>query len=654
MKGLIMASTKHMIAIYLRLHDEMSKEITKAGNSLKSFSDTATKVGTQLSVAVTAPLVAIGVAGVEASKKFEQGMANIQAVTGITAAETEALGDYFLNLSMNLDKTTDNLSNLQAAYYDIASAGYSVADSQKMLEVSTKAATAGLTDTATAARGINSILQSYNLSVEHASAASDALFKTVELGVGSYEQLNDSLSGFIPTAALVTDSYNEVLAAQAALTQSGFDFAKAGTAINGILNGFINPSEAFTKMLNEMGYASGSAMIEALGFAGAVQAIAEYSGGSAEILRDLIPDMEGFRGMAILAGKGAENLTNNVLEMNNALGATDAAFAIMTDTYEASLANFLNTWNVLLVKIGDAIKPVLKAIMDFVTPIMQTFIALPEPMQTLIVMLGALLAAVGPVLIIVGQMASGWMAIATVLPLVSAALPAVGAGLIAALAPIMPLILALGLLYLAYQTNFLGIRDIVNNVTGFVAEKLSQAGTSFSQLGTMISRAWEIMNEKATTALNQLVTLVATSWSKMGSMAYEFGSAIISGLIKGIASKAVDLIAYVFGLSEELTQTIKRALGIASPSKVMMELGQQTALGFQKGVAGMGGIGVNVNGQSVNGSAPTLAAAGAGRGGGNTYYQTFTINPPAGTSREQIEYISKEIARNAMRKGAQT
>jgi hypothetical protein len=63
---------------------------------------------------------------------------------------------------------------------------------------------------------------------------------------------------------------------------------------------------------------------------------------------------------------------------------------------------------------------------------------------------------------------------------------------------------------------------------------------------------------------------------------------------------------------------------------------------------------VNVNGQSVNGSAPTLAAAGAGRGGGNTYYQTFTINPPAGTSREQIEYISKEIARNAMRKGAQT
>jgi hypothetical protein len=132
----------------------------------------------------------------------------------------------------------------------------------------------------------------------------------------------------------------------------------------------------------------------------------------------------------------------------------------------------------------------------------------------------------------------------------------------------------------------------------------------------------------------------------------QLGAAIIGGLLKGLASKALDLLAWATGMSNDLKNIIKKSFGIASPSKVMMEMGGNIVAGFQKGIEDMGGIGVNVASGGVK-SQPTLspAMAGGGMGGGNIY-QTYNVYAAPGSTDAQVRDISKKLAKMAKQFGA--
>ncbi len=159
------------------------------------------------------------------------------------------------------------------------------------------------------------------------------------------------------------------------------------------------------------------------------------------------------------------------------------------------------------------------------------------------------------------------------------------------------------------------------------------------------------MNQKATTALSQLGQIIWGALSKVASSMFKLGADIISGLLKGMMSMAVDLVAFMFRLSDDMKNAVKKALGVASPSKVMMEIGQNVVAGFNKGVSGMGGLGVNVNGASVNGSAPTLNASPAMAGGGGIT-QNYYITVAKGTPDQQVKEIMHKIGKASKRRGA--
>ena len=66
-----------------------------------------------------------------------------------------------------------------------------------------------------------------------------------------------------------------------------------------------------------------------------------------------------------------------------------------------------------------------------------------------------------------------------------------------------------------------------------------------------------------------------------------FGGDLIGGFIEGIKSKAGELITAIKEtITDRLPGFVKSALGIASPSKVFIEIGKNVGLGFIKGVQG--------------------------------------------------------------------
>jgi TP901 family phage tail tape measure protein len=117
------------------------------------------------------------------------------------------------------------------ALYQIVSAGFDGAEAMQVLEISAKAAVAGVTSTAIAADTLTTIINAYGLDASEATTISDQLFKTVELGKTTLAEIGASFSQVASIAAAYGVNVNEALAATAAMTKQGAPTAQAMTSI---------------------------------------------------------------------------------------------------------------------------------------------------------------------------------------------------------------------------------------------------------------------------------------------------------------------------------------------------------------------------------------------------------------------------------------
>jgi hypothetical protein len=108
--------------------------------------------------------------------------------------------------------------------------------------------------------------------------------------------------------------------------------------------------------------------------------------------------------------------------------------------------------------------------------------------------------------------------------------------------------------------------------------------------------------------IGALVARFKASWEMVGKI----GSDFVDGLWKGIKGKWDELVEGVTKLAEKLPDAVKKALKIQSPSKVMMQLGEQTAEGFEVGVRSKD---VDRSLEDIV-SPPSLGSGGFGGGGG--------------------------------------
>ena len=211
----------------------------------------------------------------EFEKQFQQSMKEVATLSnGIKGDLTS-----WMNQVVDITRTIPVSANEAAkALYQIVSAGHDGADGMRILEVAAKAAIGGVTDTATAADAITTILNSYKLGAEHAEAVSDQLFTTVKLGKTTFGELGQSISQAAPLAASFGINIQDVLAAVASLTKQGVPTAQAMTQIRAAISG----------TANELG----DAAFKGRTFQEALQVIYDKAGGSATKMKEMLGTQE--------------------------------------------------------------------------------------------------------------------------------------------------------------------------------------------------------------------------------------------------------------------------------------------------------------------------------------------------------------------------
>ncbi len=441
--------------------------------SLGGINRTASLLGKTLAVGIVGGLVAATKAAVD----FDRSMRNVNAISKLSEARFQALSKQVLGLSKETGKAPRDLAR---GLYDIVSSGFQANDAIKILRVSAKAATAGLTDTATATKAINAALNAYHLQAEDARKVSDILFQTVNKGVLTFEELAQNMGDLVPAAAPLGVTLEEVGAAIATITLQGVPAAEAATRVKNTMLQLASPSKDLSKLLKENGFASGEAAIKANGFVGVLQLLQKTTGGSVTETAKLTPEIRSLLGVVGLTGKNLQTYEANLRSMDTAQrgsGASAKAFAeqgksigVQWDRAKASLI-------AAAIPLGQQLFPLLSAGAGKVEQFAE---ALPRLQQQLSP-LGAALREVGSALQFVGSHPEGQAAIIGIISALGAAKIAVslrnlalgigGVASPAGLAAAAVGLLAGGLFYTATRSDQLA--RSLENLKGALAEQAS-------------------------------------------------------------------------------------------------------------------------------------------------------------------------------------
>ena len=401
-----------------RFTKTVEREGAKQGKAFALPADAVKKGTAGLALALATGAVAVGTA----AAVFEANLRNLNTISGQSEAQLARTGDAVLNLSRTVPQSANDIAK---GLYDIASSGFQGADGLLVVEASAKAASAGLSTTAEAAKAIDAVLNAYGLSAASATSVSDVLFQTVNLGVLSFQDLTSVIGDTVGSAAAARIPIEQLGAAIAAVTLSGISPSEAGTSVNNLITALIKPSEDLAKLYQRLGYESGEAALQSRGLSGVLEDIRQATGGNVTALLGLFPEIRAARGaFALMANDGANyaKALDGIADPLDRAGATQRAFDEQMKATSAQFRLFVNGLQADAVKTGTVLLPPFTAIIHELEQLRAAagpeiaagFAAITPTLQSLyrsgvnvVEVLGALLNAAEPAAAALGQIGGG-------------------------------------------------------------------------------------------------------------------------------------------------------------------------------------------------------------------------------------------------------
>ncbi len=314
-----------------------------AVNIIKSLGSEISKINPFAALAIGAitAFAKISNEAFKMSRDFESAMAEVKTIANVSKEEFKELENSVFDIYKRLGtEPPDKLAN---GLYEIIGAGFEASDALKILEISTKAATAGVTETAVASDGLTTILNAFRLSSEDAQQVADIMFATVDRGKISFQELSSQIAVVAPLAASSNISFEEVGAAISTLTKQG---VPAGSAMTQIRSAIISANEVL-----------GEGAFKTLSLQEGLQKMFETAGGSQNKLKELAGRIEAVNGIIGIAGDNFKGASDDLDAMANSAGSVERSFKTITSTN-------INQWEIFRNKIKATTKDIGDAVLD--------------------------------------------------------------------------------------------------------------------------------------------------------------------------------------------------------------------------------------------------------------------------------------------------
>lgn len=370
---------------------EMQRAATAVGDRWQEQGRRMQKVGKSMSLYLTTPLTLIGGLMTSTAMKFEAGMSQVAAVSGATGQELQSLED----IAREMGATT-KFSAVEAAgaLNFLAMAGFSVQDSLAALPATLNLAAAGAMELATAADIVSNVMQGFGIDAERTAYVSDVLTEAFTNANTSLHQLGDAMSYAAPVSRAFGVSIEETTAAIGFLSDAGIQAGRAGTSLRQMLL-------QLSDKAGELGLNIRDANGRLLGLADMLEVV-EESGLSADEMIAALGARAG-PGFAVLLDRGSDALREFTGQLEESEGAAQRVAEIQIQNLSGALTILRSALSELSISWMSEFLPALRAGAERLKDVVDWLAQLNAGTRRTIVVLGTILAAIGPLLIVVGQ-----------------------------------------------------------------------------------------------------------------------------------------------------------------------------------------------------------------------------------------------------------
>lgn len=521
------------------------KGASAVGKKVGSGVASATKaIGKAALVGTAAAFTAVTVASASAVTSAIDFQSQMQNVGTLLDGDVNTkLQNYSKQLRGVSNDTGIATSDLTDGLYQVVSAFGESEDNVKQLEIAAKAAKAGNATTTDSVNMLSSVTKAYgDTSAAAMEKAADLAFLTVKLGQTSFPELAASMGGAIAMGSQLGASQEELYGVMATLTGVTGNTAEVSTQLEGVLSGFLAPTDSLSKALKKMGYSSGAAALEAEGLEGVILKLKDQVGGSSLDLANLFSDKSAKQAVLGLTGDLADTWHEKTAAMADASGATEKAFATQTNSVKAMSEKIKNFGQNILTSVGEKALPYIQSALDKVID------KFPEFESAI----GKVVDKVGPGIEKLGSILSDlwtqWQ------PTISQ----IRTSFTSAFDAVKPSVDAM---LVNFSTIVPYIQPIVTSVSSTLAAMLPVVSSVFSGISSVASSVFPVVAEIATDIGNKLQAVFQRIGGETGTLKGIFEKA--GPIIASVLSAVWDVASPIMDLAIEGIGLLSDAIGFA-------------------------------------------------------------------------------------------
>jgi len=361
----------------------LEASLGKANKSIAGFASNAARIGSTLTFGVTAPLVAMGKSAFDTFSQFENGMMKVNTVTGATADEFKMLTQEAKRLGATTQFTASQVAELQLI---LGRKGFDPEAIKGMQQSILDLALATGEDLSLAAEVVSKSINAFGLETEQSARVANTL---ASAAANSSVELSTFATAFGhagASAKAVGVDIEELSAMMGVLMDNGIKASKAGTGLR----------KAFMK-LNEEGIPFGSTL-------------EHLSSGTMSLseAQDLVGTTAA--NQLLILSENRDKLAELTDEYDNNTTRLNEMADAMSKTTVAKVKKMQSAIEGLNLELGALLADRIMPLIEFLTNLANRFSGLDDTTQNLIITIGAIAAAIGPLALIIGGLGGALVA----------------------------------------------------------------------------------------------------------------------------------------------------------------------------------------------------------------------------------------------------
>lgn len=515
----------------------LRKEVGSANADLAKVSAVSGEFGNKVKgvgqslLPVTGALTGVGAASTVMANNFNDAMSQAAGALDKPMSEMEDLRQLAIQTGQDTVFSATDAGN---AITELAKGGLTEADIKAGALKTTMdlAASSGM-DLGEAANVVVQAMGAFGLSANESAEAANALAGAAAASSTDVEPLTQALAQCSAGAKNAGWSIQETTAVLARFADAGIEGSDAGTSLKTMLQRLAAPTDSAATMIEQLGIQTRDSNGDLLGASEIAEELQNKLGGLDSASRDAalstIFGSDAMRAATVMMDSGTEGIQKYINAANDQEAAQRLANSQMSDGSRA-IEELKGSLETAAIQIGDTLAPIVQKVAELITALVNKFSALPEGVQQVIVVVGILVAALGPLLMIIGQISLGISAVAGVLSKLSGiggvvtklvgGIKTAVTGLLGMITahPVIAAITAIIVILVALYNKCEWFRDGVNGILKAIKDGFFAAWDGIVEFFTeTIPNAWNEMLSSllANPTIRTIVTTITDSFTKL-------------------------------------------------------------------------------------------------------------------------------------------